>query len=81
MAGLIAWRIYRVPSVTSDRSTRLLQVFIVMIETGALYAMSVLALLIAFLSRSNGKSAALNVITPIVVSFLTKSQSIRKTFF
>jgi hypothetical protein len=70
MAGLIAWRICRAPSFIPNGSPSLLPIFIVIIETGALYAISVLALLVAFLTGSNGQFIAFDVITPIVVSLL-----------
>jgi hypothetical protein len=68
MAGLIAWRIYRAPSFKPGESRPLLPVFIVIIETGALYAASVLALLIAFLTGFNVQYIVLDIIVPIVVS-------------
>jgi hypothetical protein len=48
------------PVVTSNESPSLLLIFIVIIEIGALCAMSILTLLIAFLTRSNGQFIALD---------------------
>jgi hypothetical protein len=72
MAGLIAWRIHRTRSVMPGGSRPLLPVFIVIIETGALYATSVLALLIAFVTGSNGQYMVLDIIVPIVVRLVDK---------
>jgi len=61
----IAYRIYstrRKLPVTRH----LLPVFIVIIESGALYAASVLSLLIAYLAKSNGQYVAVDAVTPLV---------------
>ncbi|KAI0314187.1 hypothetical protein OF83DRAFT_1137930, partial [Amylostereum chailletii] len=44
----------------------LVPALVVMVESGALYAGAVLALLIAYLSGSNGQFAAIDLITPLV---------------
>ncbi|KAG2107032.1 uncharacterized protein F5147DRAFT_637122 [Suillus discolor] len=62
----IAWRIYHTRSSMPGGLSNLLPVFIVVIESGALYATSVLALLISFLIGSNGEYIMLGVIPPIV---------------
>jgi ABC-type Mn2+/Zn2+ transport system permease subunit len=69
MAGLIVWRIYRVHYFTPDASHTLLPVIIVIVESGALYATSVLGLLVTFLIGSNAQYIMQDVITAIVVSF------------
>ncbi|KAJ8701913.1 hypothetical protein PTI98_000666 [Pleurotus ostreatus] len=61
----IAWRIYRTRSPLIKR-TRLTPVLLAFVESGALYASSVLALMIAYASGSNGQYAALDVVTPLV---------------
>lgn len=63
---LISWRIYRTRRQTSDGLADLLPVVIVIIESGALYATSVLALLLAFLTGSNGQYPAMDIAPPIV---------------
>ncbi|KAG1730668.1 uncharacterized protein EDB91DRAFT_1252529 [Suillus paluster] len=62
----IAWRIYTTRRFMPGGLAALLPVFIVVIESGALYATSVLALLITFLIGSNGEYIMLDVIPPIV---------------
>ncbi|KAG1813858.1 uncharacterized protein BJ212DRAFT_1364106 [Suillus subaureus] len=62
----IAWRIYHTRRFMPGGLAALLPVFIVVIESGALYATSVLALLISFLVGSNGEYILLGVIPPIV---------------
>ncbi|KAG2141050.1 hypothetical protein DEU56DRAFT_281421 [Suillus clintonianus] len=62
----IAWRIYHTRRLMPGGLATLLPVFIVVIESGALYATSVLALLISFLVSSNGEYIMLNIIPPIV---------------
>ncbi|KAG1730682.1 uncharacterized protein EDB91DRAFT_1252541 [Suillus paluster] len=63
---LISWRIYRTRRFMPGGLGTLLPVVIVVIESGALYAMSVLALLLAFWTGSRGQSVMLDIITPIV---------------
>jgi hypothetical protein len=62
----IAWQIYHTRRFMPGGLAALLPVFIVVIESGALYATSVLALLISFLVRSNGEYIMLAIIPPIV---------------
>ncbi|KAG2069454.1 hypothetical protein BDR04DRAFT_1101547 [Suillus decipiens] len=62
----IAWQIYHTRRFMPGGLAALLPVFIVVIESGALYATSVLALLISFLVGSNGEYIMLSVIPPIV---------------
>ena len=45
------------------------------VESGALYAVSVLSLLIAYLAKSNGQYAALDAVTPLVVRVKTVKRS------
>jgi hypothetical protein len=66
----IAWRIYHTRRFMPGGLAALLPVFIVVIESGALYATSVLALLISFLVGSNSEYIMLDVIPPIVVSVM-----------
>jgi hypothetical protein len=68
MTGLISWRIYRSCRSKSDGPVPLLPVLIVVVESGILYATSVLALLLAFLTESNGQYPAMDIAPPIVVS-------------
>ncbi|KAG1729670.1 uncharacterized protein EDB91DRAFT_1059859 [Suillus paluster] len=63
---LIAWRIYRARRSTPDGLVALSPVFIVIVESGALYATSVLALLLAFVTGSNGQYPAMDIAPPIV---------------
>lgn len=63
---LISWRIYRSRRSISDGPAALLPVLIVIVESGALYAISVLALLLAFLTGSNGQYPAMDIAPPIV---------------
>ena len=70
LAALIAWRIYRTRRFMPDGLTALLPVLIVIVESGALYATTVLALLVTFLTGSNGQYTVLDIVTPIVVSLL-----------
>jgi len=50
-------------------------VLMAVVESGGLYASALLALLITYLSGSNGQFPALDVVTPITVCyfFVTKS--------
>ncbi|KAL4255441.1 hypothetical protein AB1N83_012662 [Pleurotus pulmonarius] len=61
----IAWRIYRTRSPLIKR-TRLTPVLLAFVESGALYASSLLALMIAYASDSNGQYAVLDAVTPLV---------------
>ena len=51
-------------------------VVMALVESGALHASAWLALLITYLTGSNGQYAALDVITPLVVCNLLRSQRI-----
>lgn len=66
LPAAIAWRIYRTRSPLIKR-TRLTPVLLAFVESGALYASSVLAVMIAYASGSNGQYAALDVVIPLVV--------------
>ncbi|KAH7906403.1 hypothetical protein BJ138DRAFT_1117604 [Hygrophoropsis aurantiaca] len=61
----IAWRIYYTRRFMGGINT-LLPVLIVTVESGGLYACGVLALLITYLSGSNGQYPALDELTPLV---------------
>ncbi|KAG1738650.1 uncharacterized protein EDB91DRAFT_1223855 [Suillus paluster] len=63
---LIAWRIYRTGYFMPDGLGPFLPVFIVIIESGALYTTSVLALLVTSLVGSNGKFVMVCIIPPTV---------------
>lgn len=63
---LISWRIWRSRRSMSDGSADLLPVLIVIVEGGAIYATSVLALLLAFLTGSNGQYPAMDIGPPVV---------------
>ncbi|KAG1758439.1 hypothetical protein EDD22DRAFT_998408 [Suillus occidentalis] len=63
---LIAWRIYRPRRFIPEGLAAFLPVFIVVIESGALYTTSVFALLIATLVGSNAQYIMLAIISPIV---------------
>ncbi|KAG1730861.1 uncharacterized protein EDB91DRAFT_744429 [Suillus paluster] len=63
---LIARRIYSTRRFRPDGLIAFLPVLIVIVESGALYATSVLALLVTFLVGSNGHYTVLDIIPPIV---------------
>ncbi|KAG1784614.1 uncharacterized protein HD556DRAFT_1302064 [Suillus plorans] len=63
---LISWRIWRSRRCISGGSADLLPVLIVIVEGGAIYATSVLALLLAFLTGSNGQYPAMDIGPPVV---------------
>ncbi|KAG2087200.1 uncharacterized protein F5147DRAFT_841483 [Suillus discolor] len=63
---LISWRIWRSRRSTSGGSADILPVLIVIVEGGAIYATSVLALLLAFLTGSNGQYPAMDIGPPVV---------------
>ncbi|KAG0703634.1 hypothetical protein DFH29DRAFT_803125 [Suillus ampliporus] len=63
---LIAWRIYRTRRFMPKGLGTLLPVFIVVVESGALYATSILALLLTILTESNGQYIMRAIVTPIV---------------
>ncbi|KAG0706626.1 hypothetical protein DFH29DRAFT_134810 [Suillus ampliporus] len=64
--SLIAWRIYHTRHSMPGGLAALLPVFVVVVESGALYAMSVLGLLLAFVIGSHGEYVMVDVITPTV---------------
>lgn len=64
--SLISWRIYRSRHSKPDGPAAFLPVLIVVVESGILYATSVLALLLAFLTGSNGQYPAMDIGPPIV---------------
>ncbi|OJA18899.1 hypothetical protein AZE42_12066 [Rhizopogon vesiculosus] len=65
--SLIVWRICRIrPFTPPGGFPTFLPVVIAIVESGALYAMSVLALLVTFSIGSNAQYIMLDVITPIV---------------
>ncbi|KAG1895482.1 uncharacterized protein F5891DRAFT_1252022 [Suillus fuscotomentosus] len=66
MIALISWRIWRSRHSISGGSADLLPVLIVIVEGGAIYANSVLALLLAFLTGSNGQYPAMDIGPPVV---------------
>ncbi|KAG1869673.1 hypothetical protein C8R48DRAFT_597627 [Suillus tomentosus] len=63
---LISWRIWRSRRSISGGSADLLPVMMVIVEGGAIYATSVLALLLAFLTGSNGQYPAMDIGPPVV---------------
>lgn len=67
-AGLNAWRIYRTRYFVPEGFAVFLPVFVVIIESGAFYSMSILVLLLTFFIGSNAQYTMLDIITPIVVS-------------
>ncbi|KAG1754941.1 uncharacterized protein EDB91DRAFT_1042985 [Suillus paluster] len=63
---LISWRIYRTRRFLPEGLAAFLPVLVVVVESGTLYATSMLMLLLTFLIGSNGQYVMLAVITPIV---------------
>ncbi|THH14652.1 hypothetical protein EW146_g5706 [Bondarzewia mesenterica] len=63
--ALIAWRIYQTGKFRAGLSS-MMPVIIVLIESGALYTSSVIAMLCTYLAGSNGQYPALDLITPLV---------------
>jgi len=63
---LIAWRIYRTRHFMPGGIATFLPIFIVVVESGALYAMNVLALLVTMFTESNAQCAVLDVVVPTV---------------
>ncbi|KAG2053307.1 hypothetical protein BDR06DRAFT_460710 [Suillus hirtellus] len=63
---LISWRLWRSRRSIPGGSADLLPVLIVIVEGGAIYATSVLALLLAFLTGSNGQYPAMDIGPPVV---------------
>lgn len=64
--SLNAWRIYRTRCFMPEGFAAFLPVFVVVIESGAFYSMSILMLLLTFFIGSNGQYTMLDIITPIV---------------
>ncbi|KIK39533.1 hypothetical protein CY34DRAFT_327019 [Suillus luteus UH-Slu-Lm8-n1] len=62
----IAWRIYRTRHFTSDGFAAFLPIFIVVVESGAIYATGVLSILLTYLSGSNGQYTVLDAVSPIM---------------
>jgi hypothetical protein len=75
MTVSIACRIYRTRRFMQGGLAALLPIFIVIIESGALYAMhmTVLALLVTLFTGSN--SQCTDIVVPIVVSLLSSEVS------
>jgi len=71
MTVLIARRIYRTRRFMPGGLDTLLPIFIVIVESGTLYAISVLVLLVTLFAQSSAQCTVLDVVVPIVVSFLT----------
>ncbi|KAG1757224.1 hypothetical protein EDB19DRAFT_1900765 [Suillus lakei] len=63
---LNAWRIYRTRHFVPEGFAAFLPVFVVVIESGVFYSMSILMLLLTFFIGSNGQYTMLDIITPIV---------------
>lgn len=63
--GLIAWRIYNTGRFRPSAGN-MMPIIVVLIESGALYTSSVIAMLCSYLSGSNGQYPALDLITPLV---------------
>lgn len=64
--GAIVVKIWCARRHATTASRRLSSVVAVIIESGAMYTTSILGLLIAYLSNSNGQYAALDLVTPLV---------------
>ncbi|KAJ8581851.1 hypothetical protein M405DRAFT_596975 [Rhizopogon salebrosus TDB-379] len=63
---LIAWRIYRTRRFMPGGVTPFLPIVIVVVESGALYATSVLALLVTLFTEYGVQCAVLDIVVPIV---------------
>ncbi|KAJ8594654.1 hypothetical protein M405DRAFT_850039 [Rhizopogon salebrosus TDB-379] len=63
---LIAWRIYRTRRFLPGGIARLLPIFIVIVESGALYTLSILVLLVTLLNGSNRQYVVPYAVVPIV---------------
>lgn len=70
MTVLIARRIYRARRFVPGGLAALLPILIVTIESGTLYAISVLVLLVTLIAGSNAQCTVADIVVPIVVSFL-----------
>ena len=68
--GAIAWRIFRAgkPLRGATGTRTLWPVIFIIVESSALYAFGVIAVLVSFLSGSNGQYPAVDAIVPLVVS-------------
>ena len=75
LTGLIAWRIYNTGRFRPSAGN-MMPIIVVLIESGALYTSSVIAMLCSYLSGSNGQYPALDLITPLVVSFRSPAISL-----
>ncbi|OJA13664.1 hypothetical protein AZE42_10221 [Rhizopogon vesiculosus] len=62
----IACRIYRTRRFMLGGLATLLPIFIVIVESGALYALSVIALLVTLVDGSNGQYVMLDIVVPIM---------------
>lgn len=67
LAAIVA-KIWITRRSAASASVSLFPVIAVIVESGAIYTSSVLGLLVAFLCGSNGQYAALDIMTPLVVS-------------
>ncbi|KAI9437840.1 hypothetical protein BJY52DRAFT_573382 [Lactarius psammicola] len=66
-SGAIAWRIFRAGKPLRGAGTRMLwPVIFIIVESSALYAFGVIAVLASFLSGSNGQYPAVDAIIPLV---------------
>lgn len=66
-SGAIAWRIFAAGKPLTGASTRTLwPVIFIIVESSALYAFGVIAVLASFLSGSNGQYPAVDAIVPLV---------------
>ncbi|KAI9444473.1 hypothetical protein H4582DRAFT_1909109 [Lactarius indigo] len=66
-SGAIAWRIFSAGKPLKGAGTRMLwPVIFIIIESSALYAFGVIAVLASFLSGSNGQYPAVDAIVPLV---------------
>lgn len=66
--GAIVAKIWATHRSVTSASRSLFPVMAAIIESGAIYTIGVLGLLIAYLSGSNGQYPALDLVTPLVVS-------------
>jgi hypothetical protein len=72
--GLIVYRIWTSSqSVASYHPSSLIPVILAVVESAGLYSSTLLALLIAYLSNSNGQYPALDVVMPLIVSRVSKT--------
>ncbi|KAH8997793.1 hypothetical protein EDB86DRAFT_3150678 [Lactarius hatsudake] len=79
-SGAIAWRIFLAGKPVRGAGTKMLwPVIFIVIESSALYAFGVIAVLASFLSGSNGQYPAVDAIVPLVVSRTPSSCHARKS--